>query len=93
MDRLAFDQRREEGDVGRFPPAGGQVEPNLLELVPQDAAAVLALGSAKDTPEEGGIEALGRGEAALYLRHRHLILGGRGEEGQPAGHGAENVIA
>lgn len=46
--RLTFDQRREEGDVGGFPPAGGQVEPDLLELVPQDAAAVLALGSAEE---------------------------------------------
>lgn len=52
-----------------------------------------AYSPAQDTTEEGGVEALRRGEAALHLRYRHLVLGGGGEEGEAAWHGAEHVVA
>lgn len=52
-----------------------------------------AYSPTQDTTEEGGVEALWRGEAALHLRHRHLVLGGGGEEGEAAWHGAEHIVA
>ena len=38
----------------------------------------------EDPTKEGGVEALGRGEAALDLGYGHLVLRGRGQQGQPA---------
>ena len=45
----------------------------------------------EDSPEERCIEAFRRGQPPLDLRHCHLILGGRAEEGEAARHRAEDV--
>ena len=45
----------------------------------------------KDSSEERGVEAFRRGQPPLHLRHCHLILGGRAEEGEAARHRAEDV--
>ena len=45
----------------------------------------------EDPTKEGGVEALGRGEAALDLGYGHLVLRGRGQQRQPARRRAEDV--
>ena len=45
----------------------------------------------EDPTKEGGVEALGRGEAALDLGYGHLVLGGGRQQRQPARHAAECV--
>ena len=45
----------------------------------------------EDSSEDRGVEAFGRGQPPLDLRHCHLILGGRAEEGEAARHRAEDV--
>ena len=45
----------------------------------------------KDSSEERGVEAFRRGQPPLDLRHCHLILGGRAEEGEAPWHRAEDV--
>ena len=46
---------------------------------------------AKDSAEEGGVEAFGRREASLDFADRHLVLGCGRQERQAAGHRAEHV--
>ena len=46
---------------------------------------------AQDAAEQGGVETLWRGEAALHLRDGHLVLGRGGQEGQATGDRAEVV--
>lgn len=47
---------------------------------------------AEDPAEERGVETLGGREPPLHLPDRHLVLGGGAEQGQAAGHGAENLV-
>ena len=49
---LTFHQCREQGDVGRLPPAGRQRHPDLVQLVAQIATAVLRLGPLNITQRE-----------------------------------------
>ena len=43
------------------------------------------------TAQKGGVQALWRGEAALDLRDRDLVLRGRAQQGEPPRHRAEDV--
>jgi len=45
---LPLDQGCQERHVGRFSPAGRQVQADLLQLLPQQPTAVLALGPEKN---------------------------------------------
>lgn len=43
---LTFHQGGEQRDVGGFPPSGGQVEAQAVQLLPETPSAVLRLRSA-----------------------------------------------
>lgn len=43
---LTFHQGGEQRDVGGFPPSGGQVETQAVQLLPETPSAVLGLRSA-----------------------------------------------
>lgn len=40
----------------------------------------IVISPAKDSTQQRGVEALGRGEASLHLPNRHLVLGGGAEQ-------------
>lgn len=60
MKGLVLDQRRQQGHIGRFPSARGQIEADFFQLFAQLPAAVLAFGAAQHSAEQRGVQALGR---------------------------------
>ncbi len=88
---LTFHQAGEKRDIGRLSPPRRQTHPNLVQLVPQHFAPVLRLRPPEDATQKGGVEALWWGQPPLHLRNSDLVLGGGGEQGEPAGGRTEDV--
>lgn len=51
-----------------------------------------AVVPSQHTPQQGGVEALRRGQSPLHLPYGHFVLGGGAEQGQAARYRAEDLI-
>lgn len=52
----------------------------------------LSVLPSQHAPQQGGVEALGRGQSPLHLPYGHLVLGGGAEQRQAARYRAEHLV-
>ena len=103
---LPLHQAGQQGHVTRLPPPGREGEAEPVQLVPQLLPAVLRLGPGavrvrtetcyplsppQHSSQQTRVQTLRRRQPPLNLPHRHLVLGGGGQEGEAARDRAEDV--
>jgi len=91
VDCFTLYEAGQQGHIAGFPSTCRQGQAQSIQLLPEVLAAILGLGPAENPTQKGGVKALWWGQPALHLWDSDFVLGGGGQEGEAAGHAAEEV--